>query len=106
MEKCKLNVDVKTSNGIYSLSTVLKVLGWLCFTIFIFVMLGNIGELGGGYYDDPRKFFVGLGGTVSSLFIVFAGVLIRGFAVVTENAEISIAIKEEKYEIKASSDNE
>ena len=100
MDKCKLEVDARVSNKIYSISTILKVLGWLCFTIFIFVMLGNIWELSGGSYDEPWKFYIGLGGAISSLFTVITGSIIRGFAIITKNAEISIAAKKEQYDVK------
>lgn len=100
MDKYKLEVDARVSNRIYSISTILKVVGWLCFSIFIFVMLGNIGELGGYYSDEPWKFYIGLGGVISSLFTVIAGTIIRGFAVITENAEISIAAQKEQYDVK------
>ncbi len=100
MDKCKLEVDARVSNKIYSISTFLKVLGWLCFAIFIFVMLGNIEELGGYPYDEPWKFYIGLGGAISSLFTVIVGSIIRGFAVITENAEISIAAQKEQYDVK------
>ena len=105
MDKRKLEVDAEASDRIYLISNIIKVLGWLCFTIFIFVMLFNIEELDGGWYDEPWKFYIGLGGAISSLLIVITGIILRGFAIITKNAEISIAAQKEVYDIKITLDD-
>ncbi|MBE6200795.1 MAG: hypothetical protein E7134_01235 [Rikenellaceae bacterium] len=105
MSKNKLKVDARVSASVGLLSTVLKVVGWMGLVIFIFIMLRNAEELGGGYYDRPSMFYNGLEGFISSLFVIFSGTIVKGLAIITKSAEMFIATTKENYTVEEKVDD-
>ena len=86
MDKRKLEVDAAVSNKINSISDIIRVLGWFCFAISIVVILSDF-------------FYIGLNGVIFSLSSVITGFILRGFAIIINNAEISIAAQKDIFDV-------
>ncbi len=104
MNKSKLKVDVRVSESVSLLSTVLKILGWICLVICLILRLANADEPSGGYYDNPHGVHVGLNDFISSLFIILMGTIVKGLAIITKSAEMSIATAKQNYDIEEVTD--
>ena len=66
--------------------------------------VANADEPSGGYYDNPHGVHVGLKDFISSLFIILMGTIVKGLAIITKSAEMSIATAKQNYDIEEVTD--